>query len=270
MQRSKLLLILGIILGLIIMGTIGFLLGQSETISFWRNEPSPGVQPTTLEDQSIPSTEVIVALQPIPPGAQFVEGSIGRRPWPVDAVPPDVIQDEIETIGMVAKTEIVQGQIIMRAMLAEKAGVIPIIVALEPISRGTVILEGSIGRREDWPADYVPPDIIANEAEAIGMVARMDIVPGQAIGHNLFMKQSGFYPAKTSPPAIVNGIAYFGQNEFLYAIEVETGQVLWRFEADYPVTSTPTIVDDVVYVVDDVGYFYGLDIGTGRELWYKK
>ena len=47
-------------------------------------------------------------------------GAIGRRAWPANNVPPDIIADEAETIGKVAKTEIVQGQVIVRNMLVDK------------------------------------------------------------------------------------------------------------------------------------------------------
>ena len=63
-----------------------------------------------------------MALQPIGRGASFVAGSIGRRDWPANNVPPDIIADEAETIGKVAKTEIVQGQVIVRGMMADLAG----------------------------------------------------------------------------------------------------------------------------------------------------
>lgn len=123
MQRGRLLIILGVVLGVLTLGAVAFLvLGGGVLDGLGVSEPTPTPEITQQEEQEVPTTEVIVALQPIPRGAQFVEGSIGRRPWPAESVPPDVIQDEIETIGMVAKTEIVQGQIIVRSMLAPQAG----------------------------------------------------------------------------------------------------------------------------------------------------
>jgi len=121
MQRGRLLIILGVILGLLTLGAVVFLVvGGGILGSIGASEPTP--TPVLTGTKEVPTREVIVALQPIPRGAQFVEGAIGRRPWPAESVPPDVIQDEIETIGMVAKTEIVQGQIIVRSMLAPVAG----------------------------------------------------------------------------------------------------------------------------------------------------
>jgi pilus assembly protein CpaB len=122
MQRGRLLIILGIILGLATVGAVavlifgvptGGLLGGGEEPESEQAVPAPQEQP------GIPTTEVIVALQPIPRGAEFVAGSIGRRDWPANNVPPDIIAEEAETIGKVAKTDIVQGQVIVRSMLID-------------------------------------------------------------------------------------------------------------------------------------------------------
>ncbi len=122
MQRGRLLIILGIILGLATLGAVAFLV-------FGGGGGAPGdeAQPTPLpgallpsEEPGIPTTQVIVALQPIARGSEFVAGSIGRRDWPANNVPPDIIADEAETIGKVAKTEIVQGQVLVRSMLVDK------------------------------------------------------------------------------------------------------------------------------------------------------
>lgn len=125
MQRGRLLIILGIILGLATLGAVLFLVsgqlggggGEEEQVEDASTEQTPPDQP-----QEIETTEVIVALQPIPRGSEFVAGSIGRRAWPRGNEPPDFVADEAETIGKVAKTEIVQGQVIVRSMLADLAG----------------------------------------------------------------------------------------------------------------------------------------------------
>ncbi|MEW5961344.1 MAG: RcpC/CpaB family pilus assembly protein, partial [Chloroflexota bacterium] len=123
MQRGRLLIFLGIILGLATIGAVAFLLFQGGGGGVpLLSQPTPTPLPVLPEDQGVPTTQVIVALQPIGRGASFVQGSIGRRDWPANNVPPDIIADEAETIGKVAKTEIVQGQVIVRSMLADLAG----------------------------------------------------------------------------------------------------------------------------------------------------
>ncbi len=118
MQRGRLLIILGIVLGLVTLGAVAFLVLGGGDGGGLLAEPTPTPAPA-LEEEGIPTTQVIVALQPIGRGSQFVAGSIGRRDWPANNVPPDIIADEAETIGKVAKTEIVQGQVIVRSMLAD-------------------------------------------------------------------------------------------------------------------------------------------------------
>jgi Flp pilus assembly protein CpaB len=157
MQRGRLLIILGIILGLATVGAVAFLLlqGGGGVQDIVGGEPTP--TPPALETPGVPTTQVIVALQPIGRGSPFVAGSIGRRDWPANNVPPDTIADEAETIGKVAKTEIVQGQVIVRSMLADVAGVgeasfqIPVgrVAVAYPITRQTSVAYAV------QPGDYV-------------------------------------------------------------------------------------------------------------------
>lgn len=122
MQRGRLLIILGVVLGLLTVGAVALLLiGGGGGGLLGGGAPAPEqVEAPPAEPTGIPTTQVIVALQPIPRGSEFVAGSIGRRDWPANNVPPDTIADEAETIGKVAKTEIVQGQVIVRSMLVDK------------------------------------------------------------------------------------------------------------------------------------------------------
>jgi Flp pilus assembly protein CpaB len=123
MQRGRLLIILGIILGLATLAAVAFLVlggGGLGLPGGGEATPEPQQVEVQQEDQGIPTTQVIVALQPIGRGSEFVAGSIGRRDWPANNVPPDIIADEAETIGKVARTEIVQGQVLVRSMLVDK------------------------------------------------------------------------------------------------------------------------------------------------------
>ena len=121
MQRGRLLILLGIVLGLLTVGAVAFLaLGGGGLPGTEPEEPA--VEQPPAEPPPIQTTQVIVALQPIARGAEFVQGSIGPRPWPANNVPPDVIADEAELFGKVAKTEIVQGQPIARTLLVDKGG----------------------------------------------------------------------------------------------------------------------------------------------------
>ena len=93
MQRGRLLIILGVILGLLTLGAVAFLLiGGAGLALLGSGGDSTDVETVvTVEPTGIPTTQVIVALQPIARGSEFVAGSIGRRDWPANNVPPETI-----------------------------------------------------------------------------------------------------------------------------------------------------------------------------------
>jgi Flp pilus assembly protein CpaB len=158
MQRGRLLIILGIILGLATIGAVAAIYFSSGGLTTVITEPT--ATPTVgvaQEDTGIPTTQVIVALQPIGRGSEFVAGSIGRRDWPANNVPPEIIADEAETIGKVAKTDIVQGQVIVRSMLVDVFGAGE---ASFQIPAGRVAIAYPINRQKSvafaiQPGDYV-------------------------------------------------------------------------------------------------------------------
>jgi len=118
MQR-RLFIVIGIVLAILAMAGIAFVLfnqqlGETEPDT----GPSPGVG---VQEQEIETVPVIVARQPVPRGAEFPAGSLGRQEFPVDNIPPNAIANEAETIGKIARIEIAQGQIILRDYLQDRA-----------------------------------------------------------------------------------------------------------------------------------------------------
>lgn len=71
-----------------------------------------------------------------------------------------------------------------------------------------------------------------------------------------------------SAPAIANGILYAGnQDGHVYAIDTQTGAVLWDSLSDSDAWSSPSIADGRVYIGNKSGSFYGLDAQTGAIVW---
>jgi Flp pilus assembly protein CpaB len=107
--RGRLLIVLGVILGLAAAGGVLYIMMQ-------------GAQPTPTPpspEAPVPMTQIIVAAQNIPRASEISEDLVTQRDWPAGNEPPDVIADESELIGKVAKTDIFQGQPIVRSMLTE-------------------------------------------------------------------------------------------------------------------------------------------------------
>jgi Flp pilus assembly protein CpaB len=107
--RGRLLIVLGVILGLAAAGGVLYVMMQGA-------QPPPTAPPP---EAPVPMTQIIVAAQNIPRASEISEDLVTRRDWPAGNEPPGVIADVSELIGKVAKTEIFQGQPIVRSMLTE-------------------------------------------------------------------------------------------------------------------------------------------------------
>jgi Flp pilus assembly protein CpaB len=113
----------------------------------------------------VPTQQVWVALQPIPRGGDFAaEGTLGLRAWPSTNVPPEIIGDQSETIGRVAAVDIVQGQPILRTMLAERgaAGQAALLVPEGRVAVAFPVDEQSSVAYAIQPGDYVDVLIVAS------------------------------------------------------------------------------------------------------------
>ncbi len=107
--RGRLLIMLGVILGLAAAGGVLYIMMQGA-------QPPPTAPPPEV---AVPTTQIIVAAQNIPRGSEVSADLVRRHDWPAGSEPPDIIADEAELIGKVAKTDIFQGQPIVRSMLTE-------------------------------------------------------------------------------------------------------------------------------------------------------
>jgi Flp pilus assembly protein CpaB len=160
MRRGRLLIMLGVILGLATAVIVLVVLTRGGGPAITPPPPTEGEEPTP-----VPTQKVWVALQPIPRGGEFVEGTLGLREWPSSNVPPDVIGDISETKGYVAKVDIVQGQPILRSMLVSTApgeGPAPLLIPDGRVAVAFPINQQSSVAYAIQPGDYVDVLIVAS------------------------------------------------------------------------------------------------------------
>ncbi|MFZ1936020.1 MAG: PQQ-binding-like beta-propeller repeat protein [Thermoguttaceae bacterium] len=55
---------------------------------------------------------------------------------------------------------------------------------------------------------------------------------------------------------------------FIYAVQEESGDTLWRFSTGEPIVESPAAIDDSVYVATQLGGMYSLDIKNGNSRWF--
>ena len=98
----------------------------------------------------------------------------------------------------------------------------------------------------------------ANEVLAVDIAAR------GVIWQYLPRRQFPFY----SSPAIADGLVVVGgRDKVVHALDAETGESAWTFEARARVDSSPAIAGGRVYVGSHDGRLYVLDLSTGEKLW---
>jgi outer membrane protein assembly factor BamB len=98
--------------------------------------------------------------------------------------------------------------------------------------------------------------------------------------HTGIFDNSGIIPVNTSAwhfateslvsssPAVVNGIVFIGSDDKnLYAIDTGTGKEKWHFATGNGVSSSPAVVKGVVYVGSYDKNLYAIDALTGLERW---
>lgn len=71
-----------------------------------------------------------------------------------------------------------------------------------------------------------------------------------------------------SSPSVVDDRIYVGSDDHkVYCINAITGTHIWNYTTDYTITSSPAIVDGRVYVGSDDNNIYCLNETTGVKLW---
>jgi outer membrane protein assembly factor BamB len=74
-----------------------------------------------------------------------------------------------------------------------------------------------------------------------------------------------------SSASVDDGVVYFGSRDnYLYAVDINTGKEKWKFKAEKWVDSSPAITLTKVYFSSRDGYFYCLNKEDGGLAWKKK
>jgi outer membrane protein assembly factor BamB len=75
----------------------------------------------------------------------------------------------------------------------------------------------------------------------------------------------------SGPDATVTEAVFAGCNDhYLYAIDGDSGDELWRFETDGQIQSSPVIDDGTIFVTSHHDGVYAIDAATGTERWFRE
>ena len=74
--------------------------------------------------------------------------------------------------------------------------------------------------------------------------------------------------AVTSSPVVVDGLVYFGSDDqFIRCVKLEDGEEVWAHETEDMIEAPPMVADGVVYCGSNDFYLYALDARTGERKW---
>jgi len=77
----------------------------------------------------------------------------------------------------------------------------------------------------------------------------------------------------TSSPTVAGGTVYIGGvsssggSNFLYALDASTGEEEWMYETEDDISSSPTVVNDIVYINEGSSTVHAISAPTGEEEW---
>ncbi len=71
-----------------------------------------------------------------------------------------------------------------------------------------------------------------------------------------------------SSPVVAEGAVYFGSGDGnLYAVDVASGELRWKFQTGDVVHASPAYANGVLYFGSWDSYFYAVEAATGKEKW---
>lgn len=102
----------------------------------------------------------------------------------------------------------------------------------------------------------------------------VDGKPGPEYGEEIWKFREAIDRAPfISSAAVVGRCVYVGcDNDYLYCFDAKTGEVIWKFETEYEVFSSPAVAYGKVYIGEGLHYtedakFYCVDAKTGKLIW---
>jgi outer membrane protein assembly factor BamB len=76
------------------------------------------------------------------------------------------------------------------------------------------------------------------------------------------------YDVFLSSPVVVQDSVYFGSGDgHLYALDIESGNLKWKFKTGDVVHASPAYADGVLYLGSWDSFFYAVEAATGKEKW---
>ena len=155
------------------------------------------------------------------------------------------------------------------------------------ITSSPTLADGAIYAGTDWGTDGVlcakdpaTGDGLGSQVFAMGItstlvVSNSNVFVAAKDGLVAMINPAQYFPVWQtslgnvifSSPALSEGIIYLGCDNYVFAVDGGSGEVIWDFATQGQVDSSPAIADGVLYIGSEDGNLYALDAQNGTELW---
>jgi glycine betaine/proline transport system substrate-binding protein len=71
----------------------------------------------------------------------------------------------------------------------------------------------------------------------------------------------------SSTPTVVDGIVYIGGDDYLYAFDTSNGKEKWKYPVGGAIASSPAVSRGTIYFGSEDHFIYAVDAVTGEEKW---
>jgi outer membrane protein assembly factor BamB len=115
-----------------------------------------------------------------------------------------------------------------------------------------------------WPTDRGNLNLARVERtaeEALALKYRMETAAP-------IVARPAYLPPDPKVPGDAGTVFATSCDGFVYAIQEETGDTLWRFSTGEPILRSPAVIDLRVYVTTELGGMYCLDATSGKNIWW--
>ncbi|CAI8018352.1 Uncharacterized protein YxaL [Geodia barretti] len=131
-----------------------------------------------------------------------------------------------------------------------------------------------VWRQPQIEAEDMPPLVSSPALDEAGGIIAVGSEDGGLYAYNALTGDNlRWSPFRTegkiwSTPVLRNGVAYFGsQDGSVYAVSLETGALIWRFDTGGAVVATPLIHKNLLIVGSFDRQLYGLGLNDGQPRW---
>lgn len=114
----------------------------------------------------------------------------------------------------------------------------------------------------DWP-------LFRGDAEMQGVAKEVISSPLElAWSYEPPVEEGKRRPPIEASPIVADGVIYVGsQSGELLAIDVESGELMWAFDAEGPISAPAAAYEGSIFFGDTYGFVYAIDAKSGEETW---